>query len=81
MTTFPYRIALFASGMVDGPGRSYSENTKLPGREIEWSERHTNPPPQAMAWEFYGDVGGQSSRNDGIDFVQLPSRLRGISLR
>ena len=88
-TTFQYRITLFASGMVDGPPGNLTTSERLEllrryetsWKNIEWSEHHTIPYPQGMAWEFYGNVWGHSRGSDAIDFVQLPSRLRGISLR
>jgi hypothetical protein len=96
-TTFQYRIALLASGMVDGPpgNLATSERLELLRRyeaawtNVEWSEHYTIPYPQGGACEFYGNVWGHSqgrSRghsggSDAIDFVRFPSRLRGISLR
>jgi hypothetical protein len=88
-TAFQYRIALFASGMVDGPPGNLTTSERLEllrryeasWRSIEWSEHYTIPYPQGSSWEFYGNVWGHSRGNHAIDFVQLPSRLRGISLR
>ena len=76
--------------MVDGPPGNLTASERLEllrryeasWKNIEWSEHHTIPFPEGMAWEFYGNVWGHSnSGNDAIDFVQLPSRLRGIPLR
>ncbi|KAI9461008.1 hypothetical protein BJY52DRAFT_1415680 [Lactarius psammicola] len=88
-TTLQYRIALFASGMVDGPPgdltaserlellRSYSASWK----NIEWNEHTTIPSPVGHLWELYGNVWAHSRGSDAIEFVQLPSRLRGIPMR
>ena len=88
-TTFQYRISLYASGMVDGPPGNLTTSERLEllrryeasWKNIEWSEHHTISYPQGRAWELYGNVWGHSRGSDGIDFVRLPSRLRGISLR
>jgi hypothetical protein len=75
--------------MVDGPPgdlttcerlellRSYEASWK----KFEWSEHSTVSYPQGLAWELYGNVWAHSRGSDAIDFVQLPSRLRGISMR
>ena len=75
--------------MVDGPPggltpferlellRSYEASWK----NIEWSEHNTIHYPQGLAWEFYGNVWAHSRGSDAIEFVQLPSRLRGIPMR
>ena len=63
-TTFQYRIALFASGMVDAPpgGLTPFERLELlrsseaSWKNIEWSEHNTILRPQGLAWEFYGNV-------------------------
>ena len=86
---FQYRIALFASGMVDGPPGNLTTSERLEllrryeasWKNIEWSEHHTIPYPQGTTWEFYGNVWGHVRGSNIIDFIQLPSRLRGISLR
>ena len=86
---FQYRIALFASGMLDGPsgGLTISERLELLRRydtswkNIEWSEHHTVSYPEGPAWELYGNLWAHSRGSNAIDFVQLPSRLRGIPMR
>jgi hypothetical protein len=81
--------------MVDGPpgGLSTSERLELlrlyeaSWKNLEWSEKNTlastldNPSPHTPSWEFYGNVCAHSIGRDAIDFVQLPSRLRGIPMR
>ena len=87
--TLQYRIALFVSGMVDGPPGNLSTSERLEllrryeasWKNFEWSEHNTVDYSHGPAWEFYGNVWGHSRGSDAIDFVQLPSRLRGISLR
>ena len=88
-TTFQYPISLYASGMVDGPPGNLTTSERLEllrryeasWKNNEWIEHHTIPYPQGTTWEFYGNVWGHTRGSDAIDFVQLPSRLRGISLR
>ena len=75
--------------MVDGPPGNLTTSERLDllrryessWKNIEWSEHRTIPYAQGMYSEFYGNVWGQTRGSDAIDFVQLPSRLRGISLR
>ena len=89
-TTFQYRIALFASGMEDGPPghmttserfdllRKYEASWKT----IEWTEHNSLISGTGGVWELYGNVWAHSKeRNDVIEFVQLPSRIRGIPMR
>ena len=86
---FQYRITLFASGMVDGPPGNPTTPERLEllrtykasWKNIEWSEHHTISYHQGRSWELYGNVWGHSRGSDAIDFVQLPSCIRGISLR
>ncbi|KAF8266414.1 hypothetical protein EI94DRAFT_1733136 [Lactarius quietus] len=88
-TTFQYRIALFASGMVDGPPGNLSTSERLDllrrheacWRKVEWNEHNTILKPSGAVWELYGNVWGHGSGSNAIDFVQLPSRLRGIPMR
>ncbi|KAH9037200.1 hypothetical protein EDB85DRAFT_1937014 [Lactarius pseudohatsudake] len=88
-TTLQYRIALFASGMEDGPpgGLTTSERLKLlknyeaSWKNLEWNEHTTIPLPEGSLWELYGNVWAHSRGSDAIEFVQLPSRLRGIPMR
>ena len=89
-TTFQYRIALFASGMEDGPPghmttserfdllRKYEASWKT----IEWTEHNSLISGTGGVWELYGNVWAHSKeRDDVIEFVQLPSRIRGIPMR
>jgi hypothetical protein len=75
--------------MVDGPPgdlttpkrlellRSYEASWK----KVDWSEHNTIHSPVDHVWEFYGNVWAYCRGADAIDFVQLPSRLRGIPMR
>ena len=75
--------------MVDGPPGNLTTSERLEllrryeaaWKNIEWSEHHTIPYTPGTEWELYGNVLGHTEGNDVIDFVQLPSRLRGIHLR
>jgi hypothetical protein len=77
--------------MVDGPPgqlgslerlnllRSYEASWK----NVDWNEHTSIPVPLTGGlWELYGNVWAHSRGEDTeIDCVQLPSRLRGISIR
>lgn len=77
------------SGMVDGPPgqlnipdrlsllRSYNASWK----KLDWNAHTCLPVPDGTLWELYGNVWAHSRGSDIIELVQLPSRLRGISLR
>ena len=92
-TTFQYRIALFASGMEDGPAGDLSTSERLDllrryetsWKNLEWNEHNTifSPSRDFKFWNFYGNFLGWRSGREGeaIDFIQLPSRLRGIPMR
>jgi len=75
--------------MEDGPpgGLSTSERLELlrsyeaSWKNFEWSEHNIVPYSRGLAWDFCGNVWGHSRGSDAIDFVQMPSGLRGISLR
>jgi hypothetical protein len=75
--------------MVDGPpgGLTTSERLELlrsyeaSWKNLEWSEYNTVSYPEGRAWEFYGNVWAHSRGSNAIDFVQLPSRLRGIPMQ
>ena|ERR1700677_4842495 len=75
--------------MIDGPpgGLTTSERLELLRRyeaswkNIEWSEHNTIVSPDGQLWEFYGNVWAHSRGRDAIEFVQLPSRIRGIPMR
>jgi len=87
--TLQYRIALFASGMENGPSGVLTTSERLESlrnyeaswKKLEWTEHHTISYPQGLAWALYGNVWAHSRGSDAIDFVQLPSRLRGIPIR
>jgi len=88
-TTFQYRIALFASGMINGPPANLTTHERLEllrgyeasWKNIEWNEHSTILSPHGNLWELCGNVWANSRGRDVIDFVQLPSRLRGIPMR
>jgi hypothetical protein len=75
--------------MVDGPpGRlSLSERLKLlrnyetSWKNLDWNEHTSIPVPDGSLWELYGNVWAHSRGEKEIVCVQLPSRLRGISMR
>ncbi|KAI0257677.1 hypothetical protein BJV78DRAFT_1164288 [Lactifluus subvellereus] len=87
-TTLQYRIALYASGMVDGPPGQLSSLERLnllrsyeaSWKNVDWSE-HTSIPLPGGIWELYGNVWAHGRGDNGINCIQLPSRLRGISMR
>jgi hypothetical protein len=74
--------------MVDGPpGRlSLSERLKLlrnyetSWKNLDWNEHTSIPVPDGGLWELYGNVWAHSRGDGEIVCVQLPSRLRGISM-
>ena len=88
-TTLQYRIALFASGMVDGPPGELTTSERLEllrkyeasWKNIEWNEDNTVTFSVGPAQKIYGNVWAHSKGRDAIDFIQLPSRLRGIPMR
>jgi hypothetical protein len=75
--------------MVDGPPGSLTTSERLEllrsyeasWKNIQWGEHNTVSYPQGPASELYGNVWAHSRGSNAIDFVQLPSRLRGISMR
>ncbi len=75
--------------MVDGPPGDLTSSERLKllrsyeasWKNIEWSEHTTIPSPVGSLWELYGNVWAHSRGSDAIEFVQLPSRLRGIPMR
>jgi len=75
--------------MVDGPPGSLTTSERLEllrryeasWKNFEWSEQNTYVYPHEPTWEFYGNVWAHSRGRDAIDFVQMPSRLRGIPIR
>ncbi|KAI9445328.1 hypothetical protein H4582DRAFT_909672 [Lactarius indigo] len=88
-TTLQYRIALFASGMEDGPPGDLSTSERLgllknyeaSWKNLEWNEHTTISSPAGSLWELYGNVWAHSRGSDAIEFIQIPSRLRGIPMR
>ncbi|KAI0271411.1 hypothetical protein BC834DRAFT_441182 [Gloeopeniophorella convolvens] len=84
-----YKIALFASGMEDGPPGPLSAHERLEllrqyemsWRGVQWNEHTVVPVPEGSLWELYGNVWAHSRDEDAIELVQIPSRLRGIPLR
>ena len=78
--------------MVNGPPGDLSTHERLEllrsyeasWKNIEWNEHTTIVLPYAQGlWQFCGNVWAHIIRDDAqaIDFVQLPSRLRGIPMR
>jgi hypothetical protein len=75
--------------MVDGPPgnlitserldllRSYEASWK----NFEWNEHNTRFKPLGATWELYGNVWAHGIGSDAIEFVQLPSHIRGIPMR
>lgn len=87
--TLQYRIALYSSGLVDGPpgGLGPSERLSLlrsyetSWKNLDWNTHTPLPIPDGSLWELFGNVWAHSRGDDSsIDFVQMPSRLRGIPL-
>jgi hypothetical protein len=75
--------------MTDGPPSALATSERLEllrryeasWKNIEWSEHNTIVSPDGHLWEFYGNVWAHSRGSDAIEFVQLPSRIRGIPMR
>jgi hypothetical protein len=77
--------------MVDGPpgGLTTSERLELlrsyeaAWKNLEWSQHHTFSYLMVPSsdWKLCGNVWAHSKGSNAIDFVQLPSRLRGIPMR
>ena len=76
--------------MEDGPPGDLTTSERLDllrkyeasWKNIEWNEHNTIPSrPREGVWEFYGNVWAHSQGSEAIEFVQLPSRLRGIPMR
>ena len=88
-TTFQYRIALFASGMEDGPPGDMTTSERLDllrkyevsWKTIEWTEHNTLISGMDGVWELYGNVWAHSKERDVVEFLQLPSRIRGIPMQ
>jgi hypothetical protein len=57
--------------------RTYESSWKT----LDWNEHTSIPVPEGNAWELYGNVWAHSRGDKEIVCVQLPSRLRGISMR
>jgi len=74
--------------MEDGPpgGLTTSErleslrNYEASWKKLEWTEYHTLSYTEGPAWALYGNVWAHSRGSDAINFVQLPSRIRGIPM-
>ena len=76
--------------MVDGPPGSLTTSERLEllrryevsWETFEWSEKNTldYPSLHRPSWEFYGNVCAHRRGKDAIDFLQLPSGLRGIPM-
>ena len=97
--TIQYRIALFASGMEDGPPGELTTSERLDllrryeasWKNLEWNEHKAIPSVQGWpvgisSRDSYGKVLGLFSimphgEDKTIDFIQLPSHLRGIPMR
>jgi hypothetical protein len=76
--------------MEDGPPGDLSTSERLEllrsyevsWKNFEWNEYNTTPSPLRGTWIFCGNVWAHRSLGGRrIDFVQLPSRLRGIPMR
>ncbi|KAH8998839.1 hypothetical protein EDB86DRAFT_2910402 [Lactarius hatsudake] len=75
--------------MEDGPpgGLTTSERLELlknyeaSWKNLEWNEHTTISSPAGSLWELYGNVWAHSRGSDAIEFIQIPSRLRGIPMR
>ena len=77
--------------MADGPPGRLSPSERLSllrsyetsWKNMDWNEHNSFPVPASdgSLWELYGNVWAHSRGDDIIDFVQIPSRLRGIPLR
>ena len=75
--------------MVDGPPGGLTTSKRLEllrsyeasWKNIEWNEYNTVLAPLDQVWELYGNVWAHGRGSDAIEFVQLPSRLRGIPMR
>ncbi|KAH9037201.1 hypothetical protein EDB85DRAFT_625041 [Lactarius pseudohatsudake] len=75
--------------MEDGPpgGLTTSERLELlknyeaSWKNLEWNEHTTIFSPAGSLWELYGNVWAHSRGSDAIEFIQIPSRLRGIPMR
>ena len=70
------RVSLFTSECLE-LFRRYDASWK----NMEWCKHSTVFYLQGPAWEFYGNIWAHSGGSYAIDFVQLPSRLRGIPIR
>lgn len=87
--TLQYRIALYSSGMVDGPPSRLGASERLSllrsyetsWKNLDWNTHISLPVPEGSLWELYGNVWAHSKGKNAIFFVQIPSRLRGIPLR
>jgi len=74
--------------MVDGPPGKLSHSERLgllrsyeaSWRNLDWNAFTSLPVPHGSVWELNGNVWAHSKGSDAIEFVQLPSRLRGIPL-
>jgi hypothetical protein len=75
--------------MADGPPGRLSTSERLDllrsyeasWRCLDWNAEESHPVPNGSLWELYGNVWAHSKGNDTIEFLQLPSRLRGIPAR
>jgi len=75
--------------MVDGPPSQLSTSDRLSllrsynasWKNLDWNAHTSLRVPDGRLWELYGNVWAHSNGIDTIDLVQMPSRLRGISLR
>jgi hypothetical protein len=74
--------------MVDGPPGLLSPSERLSllrsyetsWKNMDWNEHTSLPVPDGSLWELCGNVWAHSRGDNAIDFVQIPSRLRGIPL-
>jgi hypothetical protein len=75
--------------MADGPPSHLSTSERLSllrsyeasWRNLDWNAYESQLVPEGSLWELYGNVWAHTKGNHTINFIQLPSRLRGIPMR
>ncbi|KAI0068303.1 hypothetical protein BV25DRAFT_1793722 [Artomyces pyxidatus] len=84
-----YQIALYASGMQDGPPGPIAVADRLAKleaydeawRNLEWKAHAESALPSTSLWELYGGIWARSKGRKTLVFRQLPSRTRGVEER